>query len=401
MKGKIRTFAALAGLAGLLSMLLMACGSPEVTPTPSDPGEPGEDREGLPISDDWDEVVAAAENERLSVFTHPGRWRQAVMDDFHAAYPNIEFEPTQARPSEFGPRIVEEQGAGIYDWDVVWGSTSNMTNVMQPAGTWQDIQPFFIHSDVLNDDNWRGPLWFWTSDEGPYVFVNSIAAGGSIWVNRDEVSEAEFNSLEDLMSSSVAGKIIIDNCSVPAHGMGTLMAVAAAQGFDFVETFLREQDYLFQETVRVLTEWVATGRYPIGIGVDSGHLLEFQEQGIGTNVEEMFLGTSATSAGIGVLKNAPNPNAAAVFVNWFLSEEGQRSFIERAEEFDSPTMEYNTRRSDLPVQYPDVYLDADELTEEDILTLQTGEGDGRYISWMMKSGREGVQLIRGLCADLQ
>jgi ABC-type Fe3+ transport system substrate-binding protein len=36
---------------------------------------------------------------------------------------------------------------------------------------------------------------------------------------------------------------------------------------------------------------------------------------------------AASSRGVAVFKNPPNPEAAKIFVNWILSREGQRAFV--------------------------------------------------------------------------
>jgi ABC-type Fe3+ transport system substrate-binding protein len=44
---------------------------------------------------------------------------------------------------------------------------------------------------------------------------------------------------------------------------------------------------------------------------------------------------SASAANIMVMEHAPNPNAAKLFVNWALSQEGQTMFVKISEKMDS------------------------------------------------------------------
>jgi iron(III) transport system substrate-binding protein len=96
-----------------------------------------------------------------------------------------------------------------------------------------------------------------------------------------------------------------------------------ARGEDYVRQLLGQVRFI--ETRSQATEWVAQGRYPIGIGLDDDILDELQAKGIGKSVE--LVGRDDASPllawGAEVLKNAPHPNAAKAFLRWYLSQEGQ------------------------------------------------------------------------------
>lgn len=393
-------FVMLVALVALAGMLLAACGS-DPTATPTQPAgstatptlEPGDD-----FAQQWADIVAAAEEEgSVVVASHAGEYREAVMQAFQEAYPNIEVEFTGARPSDFSPKLITEQQNGVYAWDAMWGSTSNMTNVLLPAGAWQDIKPFLVDPTVIGDEYWKGPAMLFTSNDGDYVLINDITVGQSIWVNRDIVSEEEFSEIADLLKPEVAGKIVVDDCAVPANGLGAMMQVISAEGGEFAKQFLTEQEYTYSMNVTTGTEWLMTGRFGIGLGIDDDTVNDFKANGIGANVHRLEGAPgSIGSAGIAVFKNAPHPNAAKVFVNWFLSKEGQKATQDASEEHLPDPV--NTRRADLPVLYPEEYLDASDLTEADIRGLMDEEYDeGRYVSWMMESGRTVVGEIRDMC----
>lgn len=389
------------GLVALMGALLVAaCGSdPTATPTARPVATP---TAMMSVEEafaaQWAEVVAAAEAEgSVVVASHAGNYREAVMDAFSDAYPGISVEFTGARPSDFSPKLITEQENGLFAWDVMWGSTSNMTNVLGPANAWQDLRPFLIDPDVLDEDSWKGPAQLWTSDDGFFVFINDITVGQSIWVNRDEISEAEFNSVADLLKPELAGKIVLDDCAVPANGLGAMMQIISAEGGEFAKNFLNNQEYTYSQNVTTGTEWLVTGRFGIALGADEDTVTDFIDNGIGVNTIRMDIPGSIGSAGVGVFRNAPHPNAATVFVNWFLSHDGQLATQEASIlHLSEPN---NTRRADLPVLDPGDYLDAGTLTAADIKGLADESGDGRYVSWMMESGRSIVGEIRAMCRE--
>jgi len=72
--------------------------------------------------------------------------------------------------------------------------------------------------------------------------------------------------------------------------------------------------------------WLATGKFSICFFCTSSVIGRAKAQGL--PVEEFAamkegVGLSSSSGNIGLLNRAPHPNAAKVYVNWFLSREGQ------------------------------------------------------------------------------
>jgi ABC-type Fe3+ transport system substrate-binding protein len=150
-----------------------------------------------------------------------------------------------------------------------------------------------------------------------------------------------------------------------------------------VRQLFAQQKPVFQDTVRITTEWVATGRYPIGIGVDSPELRKLQSGGVGTKVEILSVGGNLSTQGAAVFKNAPHPNASKVFLNWLWSKEGQTAFVDAFKESTTP----NSRRLDVPIVDKALYPDYQNFNS--------------YISWTMDSGRELTDKIAAMCKDLR
>ncbi len=72
--------------------------------------------------------------------------------------------------------------------------------------------------------------------------------------------------------------------------------------------------------------WLAKGKHPIALWPTTGAVAKFIEAGAPVRpISDTKEGAVAGSAGsgIGIFNNAPHPNAAKVFINWFLGREGQ------------------------------------------------------------------------------
>lgn len=75
---------------------------------------------------------------------------------------------------------------------------------------------------------------------------------------------------------------------------------------------------------RLESEWLAQGKYHIGVGMDNKVVADFIEIGAPFLQIVPKEGAAMTSTGqIVVFKQAPHPNAAKIFINWLLSKEAQ------------------------------------------------------------------------------
>jgi ABC-type Fe3+ transport system substrate-binding protein len=124
------------------------------------------------------------------------------------------------------------------------------------------------------------------------------------------------------------GRIVIDDPRVDGPGSGRIALWTGQLGEEFVRTLLK-QDLALTRDGRQLADWLARGKYPIAIGANDTEIGELQKLGIGLKVEPLAgklaeawrMGTGWGA--IRLVNKAPHPKAAAVFINWLLSKEGQ------------------------------------------------------------------------------
>jgi iron(III) transport system substrate-binding protein len=335
---------------------------------------------------EWDRTLEAAKREKLIIATMPGSNDQKLMAAFQKAFPDIPVEHTGARPSDFSPKLIGEQRNGIFAWDVMESSgATNMHEVLMPADAFQDIRPFFLLPDAIDPAKWQGRVFeLYTAPDKPYILIHDWAVRHTLYVNREFVPRDEVKSLDDLLNPKWRGKVVVDDCTVPAQGTLTLTGVLNAKGEDFVRRLLTEPQPVFQETVRITSEWVATGRYPIAIGADDQNVARLQSEGIGKSVELLqFEGGSAAVAAVAVFKNAPHPNASKVFLNWFWSREGQLAWLEA---WGDPVPR-NSRRADVPVADPPSMPDYNHLE--------------RYPARGTDTGTEMVNKVLSICKSVR
>jgi ABC-type Fe3+ transport system substrate-binding protein len=106
---------------------------------------------------------------------------------------------------------------------------------------------------------------------------------------------------------------------------------------------------LFSSDQRQMIDWLAQGRYLLGLWVSSTQLKVAVDQGL--PVAELpgltFKEGAPVGAGggtVNICADAPHPNAAKVFINWLLSRDGQINWQETVQQ---PSLRQDIPRGDL------------------------------------------------------
>jgi iron(III) transport system substrate-binding protein len=306
----------------------------------------------------WDAIVAAAKQEgQLTLSGPPGQlWRDGLLA-FQQDYPDIKVEYTGQNSRDFWPRLFQERAAGQYLWDLRVGGPDPQVFQARDDGALDPVRPLLVLPDVTDESKWFGGLDGLYADKDKQYLPAFIAqAQPTAYVNRDLISTADLSSDEGLRDPRWRGKIALSDPNGGA-GLGTLTTLLVAFGEDYVRDLLTRQDVVVTGDNRQLAEWVIRGRYPIGIGVTDDELLNFERQGLTFDVKGLqpFRKLSLGFGGLQLISRRPHPNAAQVFVNWVLTQPAQAQLAK--------TIEFNSRRVDVPPANPDSTLDPSRLAD--------------------------------------
>lgn len=291
---------------------------------------------------EWEQLIERAKKEgELTIIGQAQTNREVVVKEFEKKY-GIKVKYTGMRPSEATPKVIAEQRQGKYLTDIMMEATQQLALDLYPIGASEDIRNYIVSSDIKDDNTWYNGYdtgYQMAENSGQYVF--GVMDFPRVYVNNDVIPEGSFTSLDDLLDPKWKGKIIIHNFSRHAQGNSAMTALHMSEGREYINK-LMEQDPMIVDDVRQMVEWFAVGKYPIVVGADTTTLKNFEKQGVITKVGIIRpeIATVLHPLGIGVLKNPPHPNAAKLFVNWFLSKEGQNAFV-------SITTQYQSRRKDV------------------------------------------------------
>lgn len=326
----------------LMSLLLIQAGAQAQTASPS-------------WKADWERVLAAAKAEGTLLVAGPpaSQYREGLMA-FQKAFPQIKTEYMGHSGRDFSPRILAERRAGKFLWDVHAGGAGTPNFQLKPVGVLDPVQPTLILPEVLDDSLWAGGFADgWMDREKRFIYAFSGQVNPQVYVNREVISEAELQRVEDLVSPKWRGKISWNEPRAQGSGSAVAGFLLYLLGEDFVRKILK-QDIVAMRDLRQQVEWIVRGRYPIAIGLDTVYLSEFQGKGVGLTVKPLAPETPAGGSnrigpGFGNLmfvNRAPHPNAAKVFINWLLSREGQVAYVKSSE--------INSRRLDVTEGPPEM-----------------------------------------------
>lgn len=321
-------------LATLLTVLSASC-APTSAPLPS--GQTPSPAAAKPDSKvakpdweaKWNKVLAAArqEGELLIYFNAPSEARVAIPDTFNKKF-GLKLDVISGSAAELNTRLNSEYRAGIHQADLLMVGSTAIWSTVKPNGFLTPIEPIFILPEVSNPQNWLGgKLPFFDKDGQLVAYFSQVIP--PIVYNSTLVKEGAITSFLDLLKPEWKGKIVMFDPSIAGAGVFGATVLGNNLGLDqakeYLGSLLRQQETVVTRDQRQQMEWVAHGKYPVAIWPQTPAVIEFLKVGAplaAARVKE-GAGVSASNGGMAVPARSPHQNAMVVFVNWFLSREGQ------------------------------------------------------------------------------
>lgn len=306
---------------------------------------------------DWDKLVEAAKKEgKVAIATGgaPSRQYAPMFEAFNKAF-GIDVEVSRGNANTTISRVIAERTAGRNTMDVALISIRIHNQRLVPTKALLPFESLLIHPDVVDKKNWHaGKYWFGDKDQ-KYVFLyaSAIIEGDKFWYNTEKVSDADvanIKSLWDFLKPEWKGKVQGQAMDDPS---GIRQMIDAWQrkdlGPEWVKKYLTGGNVTFSADRRILETWLVKGRYPLkAVSTSEEELKALAEKGIPIKQVSLprkvpILQASGSGCCISAFADGPHPNAAKLFVNWFLSKEGQTLM-----QATIPYMDRSSMRSDVP-----------------------------------------------------
>jgi len=307
---------------------------------------------------EWSKLIDAAKQEgTLSVASGgaPSRQYRPIMAAFTKKF-GVNVEVATGNATTTLNRVLAERKAGKYTVDVALISSRENNQRLVPSESLVPFAPLLIHPEVLDKSAWYlGHHWY-ADKFSKFTFIYHVTKEDRYesWYNTEKIPAAEIATIKkqtDFFDPRWKGKIA-------AQGMGDPSGIRQMidsyfepdRGQEWVRTYLLNAAITFTDDRRILETWLVSGRYPlqaVATGTEEYNILAKK----GLPIKQMFLPkqvglvrAGGSGCCISVFANAPHANAAKLFVNWFLSKEGQTLTHTMI-----PAIDRSSLRTDVPV----------------------------------------------------
>ena len=281
---------------------------------------------------EWEKTRLAAKAEgKVVIYTTAGPEIRTAFTKAVKEKHGIDLEFVTGKGIELVTKVLNERRAGLFLGDVyISGGTSTLVSLV-PQGVMDVITAEFVLPEVGDASKWYG-------GELPYVDVERRLLGfrGSVFwsftTNTTLVKKDELVSYKDVLKPAFKGKIAMGDPTIEgASNTFVTLASAYLMGPDYIKELVKQEPFISRDE-RLLTEWVARGKYSVLIGTKPDPIAEFLKAGasllpIIPKEGSMIEPGSGT---VSVINKRPHPNATKVFINWLLSKDGQTVYAEAA-----------------------------------------------------------------------
>ena len=277
---------------------------------------------------DWEKTVELAKKEGRVVVSIPAstELRAEIEKNFEKRY-GIDVEPVVGRASNVVRKMVDEAKAGVRYVDLHMGGSESIVTALLPEGVLDSVEQSMILPEVKDPKQWWGGH-VWVDNAKRFVYSTLAYQTESLWFNSQLMKASDIRSFDDLLDERWRGKIGYLDPRTPGSGASMWSYLREIKGEEYLKKFAAQKPLLSRDQ-RVLAEILAKGKVALVIGLTYYSYAPFVKAGLPvqslpTPKEGVYV--SGGSGHLILLKDSPHPNAAKLFINWFLSREGQEVY---------------------------------------------------------------------------
>lgn len=300
-------------------------------------------------SAEWDLLVKAAQAEGQLEVVLAGQMPlklRRVLPAFQEKYGvKVNFHTGGGR--QLAARMLAERKAGRYTLDVRIGGANTALVQLLPAKALARLDALLVDPEVTDQSLWFKGKHHYSDPEGRYIFTWGASPSYQFSFNTKLVDPNSIKSHWDMLDPKWKGKIVSWSPAEQGTAASSVpMFLHPKIGERWFRKFASEMDVTFVRDPRQGAEWVALGRYAIGMFGLGTQAVSLAKQGFpiqGYLPQTLAEGTilSASAANLMVMDKSPHPNATKLFVNWVLTREAQQLFIKAGETTDSLRTDVN------------------------------------------------------------
>jgi len=341
--------------------------------------------------DEWAKIIEAAKKDGKIVAGGPPTaiLRQKYKDTFEKRFA-VELELVSAPGPQNAGRATAEFKAGVRYFDVLHGGSGTLEplvydNVLAP------FLDYMILPEVKDPRQWWGGH-MWEDNVKTNRFIYSFSADFSTppFYNTDLVKPGELSSYDDLLLPKWKSKIGFFEPRMPSAGQGLWGFLMKIKGKEFLQK-LAEQNLFISRDGKQIADALAKGTLAVGLGVSQRFVDPYIKTGLPIkplmSIKEGMGGSNGFGT-VAVMKNAPHPNAAKVYINWLLGKEGQDLY--------GRALTQGTRRLDVDTKWLAKF---DSAAAKDVMTPEEFEkvrfyGEDIITEWREPGGEFARKILK-------
>jgi ABC-type Fe3+ transport system substrate-binding protein len=233
---------------------------------------------------------------------------------FEATYPGITVQYSRASDTETAVKILNEARAHRVQADVF-----DATNAIFPLLDAKLVAPYKPIAAQHYPAVMKDPDGYWTASN---LYFLTVAANTNL-VKPDETPRSFADLLDPKWKGQMAWTSELAPQGPPGFIHNILVTMGDQAGMEYLRKFSAQQPVFVAASPRAVLDQVIAGEYKLGVMMYNHHAAISARQGapITWLKIEPLVGLQSM---IGILKDAPHPNAARVLEEFILSPEGQK-----------------------------------------------------------------------------
>jgi ABC-type Fe3+ transport system substrate-binding protein len=281
-----------------------------------------------------------------------------LVEAFSKKYPGVEVKYARGDSGPNAIKVINEARAGRVEGDVFDGIAT--TPPLLKAGLVEKFTPSEVdkYPLALRDVDGR-----WNA-----LVVYFLTPG----INTQLVGKDDIKTAQDLLNPKWQGKIAWStepSSGAPVYVGAVLQSMGEDKGMAFLHALAKQDMVNVDTTNRAILDQVILGQYAIALSIFNHHAVLSAKKGAPVawlKVEPI----PAPFHCIGLVKNAPHPNAGKLLIDFLLSEEGQRTFAD---------VEYLPAMPSVPAKSPEVKPEGGGFSANFISPATASENIERWV----------------------
>jgi ABC-type Fe3+ transport system substrate-binding protein len=261
-----------------------------------------------------------------------------LADAFQAKYPGIQVHYSRASNTDTTLKLLNEGRAHRVQADVF-----DVTSGIQPLLDAHLVAAYPPRAAEHYPAVLKDPDGYWT---GTNLYFLTVAYNTSL-VMPKEVPRSFADLLDPRWKGQMAWTSELAIQGPPGFIYNVLTVMGHDQGMEYLRRFAAQEPVAVAASPRTVLDQVISGEYNLALQIYNHHVAISAAQG--APVAWVKLEPLVALFGVmGVLKDAPHPNAARLFVEFVLSKDGQRVFAAN---------DYLPADPDVPARIPELKPD--------------------------------------------